>query len=52
MSVTHQGVYGAYFSKLNIRWSREVRQKTWMKAHPVWEVVAVRTMSTTQLCRC
>lgn len=36
-----QGVYGAIFSKLNIRWSREVRSKTWMKTHPVLEVLLV-----------
>jgi chloride channel 3/4/5 len=36
-----QGVYGAYFSKLNYRWSRDVRGGTWLKAHPVVEVVLV-----------
>lgn len=35
------GVYGAYFSKLNYRWSRDVRNKTWMKTHPVAEVLLV-----------
>lgn len=43
------GVYGAYFSKLNIRWSKHVRNKTWMKAHPVWEVLMI-TLLTTLLC--
>lgn len=38
-----QGVYGAYFSKLNYRWSRDVRGGTWLKAHPVAEVVLVST---------
>ncbi|KAH8119432.1 clc channel [Phellopilus nigrolimitatus] len=42
------GVYGAYFSKLNIRWSRYVR-KTWLKTHPVAEVILV-TLVTTLLC--
>ncbi len=36
-----QGVYGAYFSKLNYRWSRYVRNGTWLKNHPVSEVILV-----------
>lgn len=36
-----QGVYGAWFSKLNYRWSKEIRNKTWLKSHPVAEVVLV-----------
>ncbi|KAG2146391.1 chloride channel [Suillus bovinus] len=43
------GVYGAYFSKLNYRWSRDVRGGTWLKAHPVVEVMPV-TLITTVLC--
>lgn len=43
------GVYGAYFSKLNYRWSRHVRNKTWLKTHPVLEVLLV-TLVTTFLC--
>ncbi|QRV93848.1 ClC voltage-gated chloride channel protein [Ceratobasidium sp. AG-Ba] len=43
------GVYGAYFSKLNYRWSRDVRNKSWMKKHPVAEVALV-TLVTTLLC--
>lgn len=43
------GVYGAYFSKLNYRWSRDVRDRTWLKVHPVSEVVLV-TLVTTVLC--
>ncbi|KAG9122291.1 hypothetical protein FRC07_001406 [Ceratobasidium sp. 392] len=43
------GVYGAYFSKLNYRWSRDVRNKSWMKRHPVAEVALV-TLITTLLC--
>lgn len=35
------GVYGAYFSKLNHRWSRDVRNKTWLKDHPIAEVLLV-----------
>ncbi|KAK0486090.1 chloride channel [Armillaria novae-zelandiae] len=37
------GIYGAYFSKLNYRWSRHVRNGTWLKTHPV-------TLLTTVLC--
>ena len=36
-----QGVYGAYFSKLNYRWSKHVRAKTWVGRHPVIEVLLV-----------
>lgn len=36
-----QGLYGAYFSKLNYRWSRYVREGTWVKRHPVVEVLLV-----------
>ncbi|KAI0029975.1 chloride channel [Vararia minispora EC-137] len=43
------GVYGAYFSKLNYLWSREVRNKTWLKTHPIIEVLLV-TLLTTVLC--
>ncbi|KAG1752982.1 chloride channel [Suillus lakei] len=43
------GVYGAYFSKLNYRWSRDVRGGTWLKAHPIAEVILV-TLATTVLC--
>ncbi|KAG8863296.1 hypothetical protein FRB96_008787 [Tulasnella sp. 330] len=35
------GVYGAYFSKLNYRWSRYVRNGTMLKTHPVFEVVMI-----------
>ncbi|TBU33934.1 chloride channel [Dichomitus squalens] len=35
------GVYGAYFSKLNYRWSRHVRNGTWLGKHPVIEVILV-----------
>lgn len=43
------GVYGAYFSKLNFRWSRHVRNGTWLKAHPIFEVMLI-TLITTCLC--
>ncbi|CCL98708.1 uncharacterized protein FIBRA_00712 [Fibroporia radiculosa] len=43
------GVWGAYFSKLNVRWTRYVRNGTWLKAHPVFEVFLV-TLLTTILC--
>ncbi|KAB5589136.1 ClC voltage-gated chloride channel protein [Ceratobasidium theobromae] len=43
------GLYGAYFSKLNYRWSRHVRGGTWMKTHPISEVAMV-TLLTTLLC--
>ncbi|KAG6820743.1 hypothetical protein H0H93_012389 [Arthromyces matolae] len=35
------GVYGAYFSKLNYSWSKHVRNKTWLKTHPIAEVFLV-----------
>ncbi|KAE9411425.1 hypothetical protein BT96DRAFT_961329 [Gymnopus androsaceus JB14] len=43
------GVYGAYFSKLNSRWSRDVRNGTWLKNHPVIEVLLV-TLATCVFC--
>ncbi|KAF7321607.1 Chloride channel protein [Mycena kentingensis (nom. inval.)] len=43
------GVYGAYFSKLNFRWSRDVRNKTWLKTHPAAEVMLI-TLLTSILC--
>ncbi|KAJ4483361.1 chloride channel [Lentinula aciculospora] len=43
------GVYGAYFSKLNFRWSRDVRNATWLKDHPVIEVLLV-TFATSVFC--
>ncbi|TDL24300.1 hypothetical protein BD410DRAFT_116394 [Rickenella mellea] len=35
------GVYGALFSKLNYRWSRYVRNGTWLGSHPVSEVLLI-----------
>ncbi|KAJ7096255.1 clc channel [Mycena epipterygia] len=43
------GIYGAYFSKLNYRWSRDIRNTTWLKSHPIAEVVLV-TIITSTLC--
>ncbi|KAI6040276.1 chloride channel [Pisolithus marmoratus] len=43
------GVYGAYFSKLNYRWSRYVRNGTWIKDHSVVEVILV-TLITALFC--
>ncbi|THH02264.1 hypothetical protein EW026_g572 [Hermanssonia centrifuga] len=43
------GVWGAWFSKLNIRWTRRVRNGTWLKSHPVLEVFLV-TLATSILC--
>ncbi|CAE6438320.1 unnamed protein product [Rhizoctonia solani] len=40
------GVFGAYFSKLNYRWSRYVRGGTWLKTHPMAEVAMVTSLST------
>ncbi|KAG5648490.1 hypothetical protein DXG03_003101 [Asterophora parasitica] len=40
------GVYGAYFSKLNHRWSKHVRNKTWLKSHPIAEVLLISTVTT------
>ena len=37
-----QGVYGAVFARLNILWSRHVRQGTWLGKHPILEVLLVR----------
>ncbi|KAJ7680391.1 chloride channel [Mycena polygramma] len=43
------GLYGAYFSKLNYRWSRDVRNATWLKSHPIAEVMLI-TILTSALC--
>ncbi|KAJ7287466.1 chloride channel [Mycena rebaudengoi] len=43
------GVYGAYFSKLNFRWTRDVRNATWLKRHPLAEVMLV-TFITSIFC--
>ncbi|KAM6502232.1 Chloride channel [Amanita muscaria] len=43
------GVYGAYFSKLNYRWCRDVRNKTFLQSHPKLEVLVI-TLITTVLC--
>jgi len=46
-----QGVYGAWFSKLNYRWSKNVRNTTWLKSHPVSEVVLVLLRPCSSLIR-
>jgi len=43
------GVYGAYFSKLNFRWSRDVRGKTFLGSHSMLEVIII-VLVTTFLC--
>ncbi|ESK97097.1 voltage-gated chloride channel [Moniliophthora roreri MCA 2997] len=43
------GVYGACFSKLNYRWSKHVRNGTWLKSHPITEVLLI-TLVTAILC--
>ncbi|KAJ3504402.1 hypothetical protein NLJ89_g7954 [Agrocybe chaxingu] len=43
------GIYGAYFSKLNYRWSKHVRNKTFLGAHPILEVLFI-TLLTSVLC--
>ncbi|GAA5823615.1 hypothetical protein JCM3770_000699 [Rhodotorula araucariae] len=35
------GVYGALFNKANIWWTREVRNKSFLRSHPVIEVAVV-----------
>ena len=40
-SSSAQVVYGAYFSKLNYYWSKHIRNKTFLGAHPVLEVLLV-----------
>ncbi|KAF8586664.1 hypothetical protein K439DRAFT_1386699 [Ramaria rubella] len=43
------GIYGAYFSKMNYWWCKNVRGKTWLRIHPVFEVLLI-TLITTLLC--
>ncbi|GFZ49454.1 Probable chloride channel protein UM03490-D [Saitozyma sp. JCM 24511] len=40
------GIYGAVFSRLNILWSRHVRQGTWLGRHPIIEVLLVTALTT------
>jgi chloride channel 3/4/5 len=35
------GVYGALFCKGNIAWAKNVRNGTWLRAHPIVEVILV-----------
>lgn len=39
------GLYGAYFTKLNMFWAKNVRAKTWMARHPILEVVVITAVS-------
>ncbi|TKY89535.1 hypothetical protein EX895_001320 [Sporisorium graminicola] len=39
------GFYGAYFTKLNMFWAKNVRAKTWMARHPILEVVVITIVS-------
>ncbi|UZJ54253.1 hypothetical protein CBS101457_003573 [Exobasidium rhododendri] len=39
------GLYGAFFTRLNVIWSTRVRSKTWMAKHPVYEVVLITVIS-------
>ncbi|PFH51530.1 hypothetical protein AMATHDRAFT_58981 [Amanita thiersii Skay4041] len=40
------GVYGAYFSKANYRWSKDIRNQTWLKFHPILEVLLITLVTT------
>ncbi|ORX38562.1 chloride channel [Kockovaella imperatae] len=40
------GVYGAFFSRLNILWSKHIRQGTWVRYHPIIEVALVTALTT------
>uniref|UniRef100_V5EIJ2 Chloride channel protein n=2 Tax=Kalmanozyma brasiliensis (strain GHG001) TaxID=1365824 RepID=V5EIJ2_KALBG len=39
------GLYGAYFTKLNMFWAKNVRAKTWMARHPIFEVVVITAVT-------
>lgn len=47
------GVYGALFNKANIAWTREVRNKSFLRSHPIVEVALVTlcACTTRSLCR-
>ncbi|ODN78803.1 hypothetical protein L202_04354 [Cryptococcus amylolentus CBS 6039] len=40
------GLYGAVFARLNIIWSKHVRNGTWLKRHPIIEVLLVVLLTT------
>ncbi|KAF8464508.1 chloride channel [Gautieria morchelliformis] len=40
------GVYGAYFSKMNHWWTKNVRGQTWLRTHPASEVLLVTLVTT------
>jgi chloride channel 3/4/5 len=39
------GLYGAFFTRLNVIWSTRVRSRTWMARHPVYEVALITIIS-------
>lgn len=40
------GIYGAYFSKLNYAWSKNIRNGTWLRSHPMTEVILITSITT------
>ena len=44
-----QGVWGACFSKFNYHWTKHIRNGTWLKTHPISEVLLI-TLVTSILC--
>ncbi|KAL1411308.1 hypothetical protein Q8F55_002259 [Vanrija albida] len=40
------GLYGAFFSRCNIWWSKHVRKGTWLSRHPIIEVALVTGLTT------
>ncbi|WWC90776.1 uncharacterized protein L201_005713 [Kwoniella dendrophila CBS 6074] len=40
------GLYGAIFARLNIIWSKKIRGGTWLKSHPIFEVVLVTLLTS------
>lgn len=40
------GIYGGFWNRLNIRWSRSVRSGTWLGKHPIFEVAIVSLVTT------
>ncbi|KAJ9107393.1 hypothetical protein QFC21_000843 [Naganishia friedmannii] len=40
------GIYGAIWAKLNIAWSKRVRAGTWVKRHPIMEVLMISIVTS------
>ncbi|KAJ9123318.1 hypothetical protein QFC22_001517 [Naganishia vaughanmartiniae] len=40
------GIYGAVWAKLNIAWSKRVRAGTWVKRHPIVEVLMISIVTS------